>query len=38
VPLAGAAVDLVAITALVYAFPLALAPWALYVFAIGAAG
>jgi len=37
VPLAGAAVDLVAITALVYAFPLALAPWALYVFAIGAA-
>src|SRR5207302_1469198 len=29
VPLAGAAVDLVAITALVYAFPLALAPWAL---------
>ena len=31
------AVDLVAITALVFAFPLELAPWILYVFAIGAA-
>ncbi|HEV8535129.1 MAG TPA: ATP-binding protein [Candidatus Limnocylindria bacterium] len=31
------AVDLVAITALVFAFPLDLAPWVLYAFAIGAA-
>ncbi|OLC11742.1 MAG: hypothetical protein AUH44_01655 [Chloroflexi bacterium 13_1_40CM_68_15] len=31
------AVDLVAITALVFAFPLELAPWILYAFAIGAA-
>jgi signal transduction histidine kinase len=31
------AVDLVAITALVFAFPLELAPWILYTFAIGAA-
>jgi signal transduction histidine kinase len=31
------AIDLVAITALVFAFPLELAPWILYTFAIGAA-
>jgi len=31
------ALDLVAVTALVFAFPLELAPWILYVFAIGAA-
>ena len=31
------ALDLVAITALVFAFPLELAPWVLYTFAIGAA-
>src|ERR671935_3152864 len=33
----GPLVDLVAVTALVFAFPLEVAPWVLYTFAIGAA-